>query len=61
MQFTHSSKAPDFFNPCAYKVKNWFQNLLSFQIQLVPLHLGREAGLVDDERWNMFTVGGCTS
>jgi hypothetical protein len=25
---THSLKAPGFFNPRAYKVKNWFQILL---------------------------------
>jgi hypothetical protein len=32
-------KAPG-FNPRAYKVRNWFQSLLCFQMQLVPLQLG---------------------
>jgi hypothetical protein len=30
---THSLKAPD-FDPCAYKVKTWFQNLLSNGVNL---------------------------
>jgi hypothetical protein len=38
IQLTHSSKGPG-FNPCTYKVINWFQSFLS-NAQLVLLHLG---------------------
>jgi hypothetical protein len=36
---SRSLKAPG-FNPCAYKVKNWFSEFAFQMSQLVPLHHG---------------------
>jgi hypothetical protein len=62
MHLTHGLKAPG-FSRRTHQVRNWFQILL-FQMQLVPLHLGQShqqaggAGVCDSRRPDGAVCGG---